>query len=146
MTNRAKAWFDDVAVGTEIPSATYGPMDRGGYITTAIVLRDTNPLHLDRVYARERGLPDVVQQGPLNQAYLYRFLTDWLHRPWDLRSTRIRFVANVFPDDLLTCRGVVTRTWREHGEPLVACRIWQENQHGGQTLTGEATFTLPERS
>jgi acyl dehydratase len=145
MSERPKAWFDEVVAGTEIPPATYGPMDRNGYITTAIVLRDTNPIHLDRVYARERGLPDVIQQGPLNQAYLYRFLTDWLHHPWDLRKTRIRFVANVFPDDLLTCRGVVTRTYRDHDEPLVDCRIWQENQRGEKTLTGEATFTLPER-
>jgi len=130
----------------EIPAASYGPMDRTGYITTAIILRDTNPLHLDRVYARDRGLPDVVQQGPLNQSYLYRFLTDWLHRPWDLRRTRIRFVANVFPGDVLTCRGTVIRTYRENGEALVDCTFWQENQKGERTLVGEATFVLPARN
>ncbi|HVA68582.1 MAG TPA: MaoC/PaaZ C-terminal domain-containing protein [Candidatus Binataceae bacterium] len=145
MDIRAKGFFEDMAAGAEIPAASYGPMDRYGYITAAIVLRDTNPLHLDRVYARERGLPDVVQQGPLNQAYLYRFVTDWLHHPWDLRRTAIRFVANVFPDDVLTCKGTVTRTYRENGEPRVDCQIWQENQKGQKTLTGEATFTLPER-
>ncbi len=145
MDRRAKAFFEDLTPGMEIPPASYGPTDRTSYITTAIVLRDGNPLHLDRVYARERGLPDVVQQGPLNQSYLYRFLTDWLHRPWDLRRTKVRFVANVFPDDILTCGGTVVRTWREGGEALVECRIWQENQKGARTLVGEATFTLPER-
>jgi len=145
MDRRKKAFFEDLTPGMEIPSASYGPMDRNGYITTAIILRDGNPLHLDRVYARDRGLPDVVQQGPLNQSYLYRFLTDWLHRPWDLRSTKIRFVANVFPDDILSCRGTVLRTWRERGEALVDCSIWQENQKGEKTLVGEATFALPER-
>ncbi len=145
MDTRPQMYFSDLHEGMEIPPATYGPMDRNGYINTAIILRDTNPLHLDRVYAHERGLPDVVQQGPLNETYLYRFLTDWLHRPWDLRKTKIRFVANVFPNDLLTCRGTVTRTYHENGEPLVDCQIWQENQKGEKTLTGEATFTLPER-
>ena len=104
-----------------------------------------NPLHLDRVYARDRGLPDVVQQGPLNQSYLYRFLTDWLHRPWDLRRAKVRFVANVFPDDVLICRGTIIRTYRENDEALVDCTIWQENQKGEKTLLGEATFILPER-
>ena len=145
MDPRPKAFFQDISPGFEIPPASYGPADRTSYITAAIVLRDGNPLHLDRVYARDRGLPDVVQQGPLNQTHLYRFLTDWLHRPWDLRSTRVRFVANVFPDDVLTCRGTVLRTRREADAALVDCKIWQENQRGDQTLVGEATFSLPER-
>ena len=146
MSERPKAWFEDVAEGSELPAVTFGPMDRAGYITTTYVLRDGNPIHLDREYARERGLPDVIQQGPINESYLYRFLTDWLHHPWDLRKTKIRFVANVFPNDLLTCRGVVKRTYREGGEALVDCHVWQENQKGEKTVVGEATFTLPERS
>jgi acyl dehydratase len=145
MDTRQKAYFADVHEGMTIPSATYGPMDRYSYIPITIILRDTNPLHLDRVYARERGLPDVVQQGPLNETYLYRFLTDWLHRPWDLRKTKIRFAANVFPEDLLTCHGIVTRKYHENGEPRIDCQIWQENQKGEKILIGEATFTLPEK-
>jgi acyl dehydratase len=145
MATRPKVYFEDLREGMALPTASYGPMDRYTYIPVAIILRDTNPLHLDRVYARERGLPDVVQQGPLNETFLYRFLTDWLHRPWDLRRTKIRFAANVFPDDVLTCKGTVTRTYHENGEPRVDCQIWQENQKGEKTLTGEATFTLPPR-
>jgi acyl dehydratase len=145
MDSRAKAYFQDIQQGFEIPAASYGPMDRNAYITVAIILRDTNPLHLDRVYARERGLPDVVQQGPLNETYIYRFLTDWLHRPWDLKRLKVRFVANVFPGDTLTCGGKVLRTWREEGEPRVDCEIWQANQKAEKTLTGHATFMLPER-
>ena len=98
MDTRPKMYFEDVHEGMQLPQAQYGPMDRLAYIPVAIILRDTNPLHLDRVYARERGLPDVVQQGPLNESFLYRFLTDWLHRPWDIRKTKLRFAANVFPD------------------------------------------------
>ena len=69
-----KPYFNELHVGMELPAAEFGPMDRLDYIPIAIILRDANPLHLDRVYARERGLPDTVQQGPLNQSYLYRFL------------------------------------------------------------------------
>ncbi|MBI3799179.1 MAG: hypothetical protein HY268_19730, partial [Deltaproteobacteria bacterium] len=63
----------------------------------------------------------------------------------DLRKTKIRFAANVFPEDLLTCRGTVTRKYHENGEPRLDCQIWQENQKGEKILIGEATFTLPER-
>ena len=149
MDTRQKIFFEDAHEGMPLPQATYGPMDRLSYIPVAIILRDTNPLHLDRVYAQERGLPDVVQQGPLNETFLYRFLTDWLHHPWDIRKTKLRFAANVFPGDMLTCGGVVTRTYHADAEPtnepLVDCEIWQRNQKGENILTGEATFTLPER-
>ena len=146
MAQPPKIYFEDLYEGMEIPPVTYGPMDRNAYIVVAIILRDPNPVHLDRVYARERGLPDVVQQGPLNEAYLYRFLTDWLDRPWDLRRVKVRFVSNVFPKDLLVCGGRVIRTYRKDGEPLVDCQVWQETQRGEKTLMGEATFTLPERA
>ncbi len=145
MDTRPKIFFDEAYEGMPLPQAAYGPMDRLSYIPVAIILRDNNPLHLDRVYAQERGLPDVVQQGPLNETFLYRFLTDWLHRPWDLRKTTLRFAANVFPGDSLTCGGVVIRTYHANDEPLVDCEIWQQNQKGEKILTGEATFTLPKR-
>ena len=145
MDTRPKIFFDEAYEGMPLPQATYGPMDRLSHIPVAIILRDTNPLHLDRVYAQERGLPDVVQQGPLNETFLYRFLTDWLHHPWDLRKTKLRFAANVFPGDRLTCGGVVKRTYHANDEPRVDCEIWQQNQKGEKILTGEATFTLPKR-
>ena len=66
----SKPFFEDLEVGMLLPTVELGPMDRFDYIPIALILRDTNPLHLDRVYAQERGLHDVVQQGPLNQAYL----------------------------------------------------------------------------
>ena len=123
MDTRAKMYFDEVWEGMDLPSATYGPMDRYKYIPIAVILRDMNPLHLDRVYARERGVPDVVQQGPLNETYLYRFLTDWLHRPWDIRKTKLRSAANVFPDDMLTCmRGPLLAYVTVHNQG-VSCSV-----------------------
>ena len=141
-----KPFFDELHVGMALPTAEFGPMDRLDYIPIALILRDTNPLHLDRVYARERGLPDTVQQGPLNQSYLYRFFTEWLRDPWHLISTQIRFTANVFPDDILICKGKVSelRTQADYG--LVECDLWQENQDGMTILKGKARGKLLVRT
>ena len=46
-----KPLLEDLAVGMALPTAKFGPMDRFDYIPIALILRDTNPLHLDRVYA-----------------------------------------------------------------------------------------------
>ena len=142
----SQPFFQDLAVGMHLPTVELGPMDRFDYIPIALILRDTNPLHLDRVYAQERGLPDVVQQGPLNQAYLYRYFTSLLHDPWDLVATKMRFAANVFPDDTLTCGGeVLALAPEEAGGGIVTCAVWQRNQKGETILTGEAKARIPSR-
>ena len=142
----SKAWFEDYEVSMALPKAELGPMDRYDYIPIALILRDTNPLHLDRIYAQERGLPDVVQQGPLNQAYLYRYFTSLLHDPWDLVATKMRFAANVFPDDTLTCGGeVLALAPEEAGGGIVTCAVWQRNQKGETILKGEAKARIPSR-
>ena len=140
-----KPLLGDLTVGMALPTAKFGPMDRFDYIPIALILRDTNPLHLDRVYAQERGLPDTVQQGPLNQAYLYQFFTNWLHQPWDLVSTDIRFSANVFPDDYLYCGGEIEALEPGEVHDVVHCRVWQKNESGTPILTGKAAGRLPKQ-
>jgi len=141
-----KPFFEDYEISMPLPSVELGPMDRYDYIPIALILRDTNPLHLDRVYAHERGLPDVVQQGPLNQAYLYRYFTSLLHDPWDLVATKMRFAANVFPEDMLSCGGeVLALTPLEAGGGIVTCAVWQRNQNGDTILKGEAKARIPSR-
>ena len=142
-----KAWFEEYEVSMALPRVELGPMDRFDYIPIALILRDTNPLHLDRVYAQERGLLDVVQQGPLNQAYLYRYFTSLLHDPWDLVATKMRFSANVFPDDILTCGGEVLALEQvEQGGGVITCAVWQRNQKGENILKGEVKALIPSRS
>ena len=141
-----KPYFEDYAVDMPLPSIEFGPMDRFDYIPIALILRDTNPLHLDRVYAQERGLHDVVQQGPLNQAYLYRYFTSLLHNPWDLVGTKMRFAANVFPEDRLSCGGeVLALEPSERGGGVITCAVWQRNQKGEVILKGEASARIPSR-
>ena len=146
MAPLSKACFEDYEISMALPTIELGPMDRFDYIPIALILRDTNPLHLDRVYAQERGLPDVVQQGPLNQAYLYRYFTSLLHDPWDLVATKMRFAANVFPDDILTCGGeVLAVAPLATGGGIVTCAVWQRNQKGEIILKGEAKARFPSR-
>jgi acyl dehydratase len=146
-TAPSHSFFEDLLTGMLLPVAEFGPMDRFDYIPIALILRDTNPLHLDRVYAQERGLPDAVQQGPLNQAYLYRYFTAWLHAPWDLMATKMRFAANVFPGDVLQCGGeIIDLVPQKGGGGVVTCAIWQRNQDGVTILKGEASGRIPGRA
>lgn len=125
----------DIVVGSKIGPYVAPPSDRLKYIQMAILLKDPNPIHLDRVYARERGYPDVIQQGPLNAAHVYRTMAQWLPHPWALQRLHLRFVSSVFPGDVLTTSGRVTAVQ----EGVIEFSVQQVNQRGETTITGWGT-------
>ena len=56
----------------------------------------------------------------------------------------MRFAANVFPDDILTCGGeVLAVAPMEAGGGIVTCAVLQRNQKGETILKGEAKARIP---
>jgi len=129
--------FNFIKVGDNIPELTAPPSDRTLYVKMAEILQDPNPLHLDPDYARERGMKDVVQQGPFNAALVYRHITDWLPHPWCLRRLKLRFTGNVFPGDVLVCRGTVTKREITESGVQIGFDVREENQNGEVVIKGQ---------
>lgn len=129
-------------VGGRIPDLVAPPSDRRLYVRMAEILEDPNPLHLDPGYAKERGLPDVVQQGPFNAAFLYRQVAEWLPHPWSLRRLKLRFLGNVFPDDVLTCRGTVTKKEQTESGVRIEFEVLEENQRGETVIQGRGEASI----
>jgi acyl dehydratase len=71
-------YFEDVAVGTEIPPREFGPHTLLSAVFWAAVQENAGLLHLDRDYVREfRGAPSIVVSGQQRQSLLTRALMDW---------------------------------------------------------------------
>jgi acyl dehydratase len=74
----------------------------------AALLRDPNPIHFDAEAVRSDGMGDrVINQGPINQAYLVNLVTRAAGGPDRLRSIQVRFLGNVLAGDRVECRGRV---------------------------------------
>jgi acyl dehydratase len=74
----------------------------------AALLRDPNPIHFDPEAVRRAGMGDrVINQGPINQAYLVNLVTRAAGGPDRLRSIQVRFLGNVLAGDRVECRGRV---------------------------------------
>jgi acyl dehydratase len=121
-------------VGQTLPPREAPASDRLDYTRMALLLRDPNPIHLDRVYARERGFRDAVQQGPIQAARAMQALAGWLDRDWRVRRVSLRFVSNVFPGDVLTTSGRVVSS----SDDEVEIEFEQVNQAGTATIRGRA--------
>ncbi|WP_405767107.1 MaoC family dehydratase [Streptomyces sp. NBC_00080] len=95
----AKIAYDDVEVGTELPSRSF-PVNRATLVQYAGASGDFNPIHWNEKFAKEVGLPDVIAHGMFTMAEAVRVVTDWIGDPGAVVDYGVRFTKPVVvPND-----------------------------------------------
>ncbi len=98
---------------------------------------DFNPMHTDEVSAQAAGLPSVFGHGMFTMGFLATALTDYVG-VGNLRSYKVRFTKQTWPDEELTTRIVVTGTREEDGDKLVDLECSVANADGEVKVAGDA--------
>ena len=137
-------YYEDIAEGDKITPLVKQPTTRQ-LVMYAGASGDYNPIHYDKDYALERGLPGVIVHGQLAGCFLGQMLTDWMGDGGRLKKLSLSYKGMNFPGDTLTCRGTITKKYVEDGRHYIACSIWIEKAGGEKTLTGTAIVALPTR-
>ncbi len=136
--------WEDVQEGTEIT-----PLAKNA--TTQQLVRwagasgDFYQIHYDKDFALGNNLPGVIIHGALKSAWLGHLLGDWAGEKGVIKSYGCSYRGMDVPDEALTCKGTVTKTYVEGDEHLVACDIWLENSKGEKTTPGTAVVALPSK-
>ena len=95
----ARIAFDEVEVGTELPSLSV-PLQRVNLVMYAGASGDFNPIHWNERFAKAVGLPDVIAHGMLTMASAGRIVTDWVGDPGAVLEYGVRMTRPVVvPDD-----------------------------------------------
>jgi len=139
-----KRYFEDVRDGEELPSFEV-TVNRTHFVRYAGAGGDFNPVHHDEEFAKAVGLPSVFAMGLMHGGFLTRVATDWAGVE-NIRRFKIRFTAQVWPNDTLTCKGNVVGKSVEGDKNLVHLDLFVVNQHGQNAIVGEATVSLPGRT
>ena len=134
MSDRLK--LDAVKVGDEAPARTH-TLTRTDLVKYAGASGDFNPMHTDEVAAKAAGLPSVFGHGMFTMGFLGTALTDYVG-VGNLRSYKVRFTKQTWPDEELTTRIVVTGTREEGGEKLVDLECSVANADGEVKVSGDA--------
>jgi acyl dehydratase len=122
-------------------SLVVGPLTRTDFVRYQGASGDMNALHHDETFARAAGYDAPVAVGMLNAGLLGTYATDWLGAE-NIRRFRIRFKEQVWPGDVLTCTGEVTKEWvTDEGEPMVEIELACTRQTGGVAISAWATFS-----
>jgi acyl dehydratase len=137
------AGWDDLAEGTTRGPREYGPITRTDIVRYAGASGDFNPIHRDEHYAQAAGFPTVFAPGMFQAGVLSSFATDWLG-PTNLRRFAVQFREQVWPGDVLVCRGAVASRCEREGVrtvdlELVASRAGSDRP----AVVAEATFVVP---
>ena len=98
---------------------------------------DFNPMHTDEVTAKASGLPSVFGHGMFSMGLLGTALTDYVG-VGNLKSYKVRFTKQTWPDEELTTKIVVKATREVDGEKLVDLECSLANGDGEVKVAGEA--------
>jgi acyl dehydratase len=128
--------FDAVKSGDEAPVRTH-TLTRTDLVMYAGASGDFNPMHTDEVSAKAAGLPSVFGHGMFTMGFLASALTDYVG-VGNLRSYKVRFTKQTWPDEELTTRIVVTGTRQDGGEKLVDLECSVANGDGEVKVAGDA--------
>jgi acyl dehydratase len=120
-----------------------GPLTRTDIVRYQGASGDMNPLHHDEPFARAAGYDAPLAIGMLGAGLLGTYATDWLG-PRNVRRFRIRFRAQVWPGDTLTCSGEMVKEYDGEDGPLVDVELSCARQAGEVAVQAWATFARPE--
>ena len=110
--------WSDVEPGKEPEPIVVGPLTRTDVVRYQGASGDMNPMHHDEPFATDAGYPAPLVVGMFPAGVLNTWATNWLG-PENIRRTRVRWRAQVWPGDTLTFGGTVTNKYEEAGEKRV---------------------------
>lgn len=140
-----QVYFEDVEVGMAVPPLQKRPSNTLLFLYSAVTWNPQR-IHYDKEYTLTEGYRDVIVHGPLRGAFLSQLLTRWIGGEGTLKKLSYANRAIAYVNELLTCKGRVTRKWIEEDNGYVECEIWVENEQGDRLTPGSATVILPRRN
>jgi len=136
------AKFADVKEGMEIPVLKKNCSTQQ-LVQWAAGSGDFYQIHYDQDFAKGTGLKGIIVHGALKHAFLGQLVHEWVGNTGRIKKFGCSYRGMDYPNEDITCKGVVTRKYEENGEKLVDLEIWTENPQGQKTTPGTATVSLP---
>lgn len=136
-------YFEDVKAGEQLPPLVK-KINLARMMAYGAATWDFIRVHYDADYVRALGFKAPFVDGQMLGGFLAQQVQDWAGPKGFLRKLGFRNSAMVYPEDTITCRGVVTGLRQDDGEALVECDLWIENQRGERVVQpASALVRLP---
>jgi acyl dehydratase len=121
--------FEKIKQGDWLPEMRV-KMDRDTYFAYNRLVKEINPLHFDREYAKTLGYRDIVVAGVYTFSFITRMIEDWLGDSGWISSTRVRFKNPAYIDETIVQTARVIRKFKKDKARHVECEILVKDMDG----------------
>lgn len=121
------------------PPLVVGPLTRTDLVRYQGASGDMQPVHHDEAFATAAGYDAPLSLGMLHAGVLGTWAASWLGAE-NVRRFRVRFTAQAFPGDTLTCTGALTEERADDVDIELSCTT----QTGTVVARAWATFAIEE--
>ena len=139
-------FFEDVALGAEIPRLTKGPLTTAHLIRWSAAIENWHKIHYDKPFAIEHDkLPDLLINGSLKQQFMLQLLKDWVGPGAWVWKVSFQFRAMNLVGETLSVWGRVTAKRDGPGYGLIDLELGIVNDENMESTPGKATVAVPYR-
>ncbi len=168
-------YWEDVTVGTKLPTMVKGPMTVTGFIgyvqgwgglyvranKMAYKMINEHPglgiknkfgipdcperVHWEEEFAHKVGVPGAYDYGPERCSWMSHYITNWIGDDGMLHKLYSEIRRHNPEGDIIYINGEVTKKYEENGKKYVAFDILLTNQDNEHSTHGTAVAELPSK-
>ena len=130
----------NIIVGHEIPEVIIEPLQQQDLIKYAKASGDYNPIHLDKNFANNIGLDNVIVHGMLIMAHLGKSIANSLTIPY-LKHFSVQFSSITTLGEKLICSGQVIKIEKDKEKKIISINLKVFNLSNDVKILGRAIFS-----
>ena len=146
MTLANTIFYEDVALGSELPRLAKGPLTTAHLMRWSAAMENWHKIHYDKPFAlgHER-LPGLLINGSLKQQFMLQLLKDWVGPGGWVWKVSFQFRAMNLVEETLSVWGRVTAKRDGPGYGLIDLELGIVNDEMKESTPGKATVAVPYR-
>ena len=130
----------NIIVGHEIPEVIIEPLQQQDLIKYAKASGDYNPIHLDKNFANNIGLDNVIVHGMLIMAHLGKSIANSMTISY-LKHFSVQFSSITTLGEKLICSGQVIKIEKEKEKKIISLNLKVLNLSNDIKILGKAIFS-----
>ena len=130
----------NIIVGDEIPEVIIEPLQQQDLIKYAKASGDYNPIHLDKNFANNIGLDNVIVHGMLIMAHLGKSIANSMTIPY-LKHFSVQFSSITTLGEKLICSGQVIKIEKYKEKKIISLNLKVLNLSNDVNILGRAIFS-----
>ena len=130
----------NIIVGHEVPEVIIEPLQQQDLIKYAKASGDFNPIHLDKNFANNIGLDNVIVHGMLIMAHLGKSIANSMTIPY-LKHFSVQFSSITTLGEKLICSGQVIKIEKDKEKKIISLNLKVLNLSNDVKILGRAIFS-----